>query len=360
MELVQSYHQLNSFISEIRSLRKGFISNLFLHFEKHNLWIEKKELFYQATTEGYFIFRNNSMVSYLFYITTDEFQLRKGLQEITPQIKKTVMVDILEDSKIESIKQVFFDNDFLLYEELNRMSRIGLPDSIQPGLGVTFAEPEDSVVILQLLYSNFDPLSEQIPDIEEIAHYIQNKWVLVYKLEHKIVGFIIFELTGLTLYLRYWFVLPQFREMNIGSKLFNSFMYEGRNTKRQLLWVITHNINAIKRYVHYGFKPVKWLFPTLNYYSVTPFFFSKASILSMVLKFSGKISMPSITILNSVSRASTRHTTSNESSMPSSMKLRLSSVKSNSGRRSLKIAIIFSFIFILVLIRNQIIFLVCK
>ena len=24
-------------------------------------------------------------------------------------------------------------------------------------------------------------------------------------------------------------------------------MYEGRNTKRQLLWVITHNINAIKR-----------------------------------------------------------------------------------------------------------------
>ena len=68
MELVQSYHQLNSFISEIRSLRKGFISNLFLHFEKHNLWIEKKELFYQATTEGYFIFRNNSMASYLFYI----------------------------------------------------------------------------------------------------------------------------------------------------------------------------------------------------------------------------------------------------------------------------------------------------
>ena len=123
MELVQSYHQLNSFISEIRSLRKGFISNLFLHFEKHNLWIEKKELFYQATTEGYFIFRNNSMASYLFYITTDEFQLRKGLQEITPQIKKTVMVDILEDSKIESIKQVFFDNDFLLLACLIRFSR---------------------------------------------------------------------------------------------------------------------------------------------------------------------------------------------------------------------------------------------
>ena len=44
MELVQSYHQLNSFISEIRSLRKGFISNLFLHFEKHNL-LKRKNCF---------------------------------------------------------------------------------------------------------------------------------------------------------------------------------------------------------------------------------------------------------------------------------------------------------------------------
>lgn len=80
MELVQSYHQLNSFISEIRSLRKGFIPFI-LHFEKHNLWIEKKELFYQATTEGYFIFRNNSMASYLFYVTTDEFQLEKDCKK---------------------------------------------------------------------------------------------------------------------------------------------------------------------------------------------------------------------------------------------------------------------------------------
>lgn len=79
MELVQSYHQLNSFISEIRSLRKGFISNLFLHFEKHNLWIEKKELFYQATTEGYFIFRNNSMASYLFYIYNRRIPIKKRI-----------------------------------------------------------------------------------------------------------------------------------------------------------------------------------------------------------------------------------------------------------------------------------------
>lgn len=45
MELVQSYHQLNSFISEIRSLRKGFISNLFLHFENTICGLKRKNCF---------------------------------------------------------------------------------------------------------------------------------------------------------------------------------------------------------------------------------------------------------------------------------------------------------------------------
>ncbi|MBA4320402.1 MAG: N-acetyltransferase, partial [Flavobacterium sp.] len=32
---------------------------------------------------------------------------------------------------------------------------------------------------------------------------------------------------------------------------------KGRNTKRQLFWVIKSNENAIKRYLHYGFKEEK-------------------------------------------------------------------------------------------------------
>lgn len=46
MELVQSYHQLNSFISEIRSLRKGFISNLFSAFRKQQfVGLKRKNCF---------------------------------------------------------------------------------------------------------------------------------------------------------------------------------------------------------------------------------------------------------------------------------------------------------------------------
>ena len=73
-------------------------------------------------------------------------------------------------------------------------------------------------------------------------------------LNQKIVGFIIYDLYSTTLYLRYWFVDPLHRNLKIGSKLFREFRNRGKNTSRQLFWVIRSNQNAIKRYLHYGFK----------------------------------------------------------------------------------------------------------
>lgn len=42
--------------------------------------------------------------------------------------------------------------------------------------------------------------------------------------------------------------------MGIGSSLYKKVMFESKNIKRQMLWVVSDNENAIKRYEHYGFK----------------------------------------------------------------------------------------------------------
>ena len=119
---------------------------------------------------------------------------------------------------------------------------------------VCVSEEADACVVQDMLHTNFDPLSEQLPCYEEILDFISRKGVLVYKEKGKVYGFIIFELNGQTLYLRYWFVLPEYRDLKIGSRLFNEFMRAGHATKRQLFWVIGSNENAIKRYRHYGFE----------------------------------------------------------------------------------------------------------
>ena len=67
------------------------------------------------------------------------------------------------------------------------------------------------------------------------------------------VGFLIYELKATTLYLRYWFTHPDYRDRKVGSRLLCRFFEEGKDTKRQLLWVIRTNDNAIKRYRHYSF-----------------------------------------------------------------------------------------------------------
>ena len=254
MNRIDSLKDLNALVNEIRLLRKGYISNLFINPLKNSLWIKKRELFYISFTEGFFVIRKSQLVNCLFYITTDTEHLRRGLADYYHLLNFTIMVDLVGDAKIVSIKQIFLDSGFRQYEFIYRMSRVGIPNLSSFDSGVSYAELNDTNIIRQLLLSNFNPLSEQIPEVEEIVQFIKNKRILVYKQGNEICGFIIFELTGLTLYLRYWFVCSQYRDFHIGSKLFNAFMYEGRNTKRQLFWVIADNENAIKRYKHYGFE----------------------------------------------------------------------------------------------------------
>ena len=71
--------------------------------------------------------------------------------------------------------------------------------------------------------------------------------------EGHVAGMLLFDLNAM-LYLRYWLVLPEYRNQGVGSELFRQFLWEGRETKQQILWVNQANENAIVRYEHYGFK----------------------------------------------------------------------------------------------------------
>ena len=46
MDKIDSLDKINAFVSDIRSLRKGYLTNFFLDRKKHSLWIEKGEPFY--------------------------------------------------------------------------------------------------------------------------------------------------------------------------------------------------------------------------------------------------------------------------------------------------------------------------
>lgn len=54
MDKIDSLDKINALVSDIRSLRKGYLTNFFLDRKKHSLWIEKGELFYVSFPDCYF------------------------------------------------------------------------------------------------------------------------------------------------------------------------------------------------------------------------------------------------------------------------------------------------------------------
>ena len=150
---------------------------------------------------------------------------------------------------------------------LVRMNRVGnpKPSMMVQDRRVVCAKVDDLEQVETLLLTYFDEKIEQIPLTAEIARMIADKHVLKCIVNGNIAGILLYELNASTLYLRYWLTLPEYRDQGVGSALFKCFFLLGKETKRQILWVMQDNENAIKRYEHYGFKQENMYDYILNY-----------------------------------------------------------------------------------------------
>lgn len=256
MEAIKSIEQIQGLIAELRNLRKGYLTNFYLDAFKHQVWIDSGDFKYVRIGETLFFARTSDDFCNLFYCSTTVDDLTEAFRQFEEQHPELVnMVDVVgTDVQCQLIKDILASHGYRIYRQLVRMSRMTPQETTEVNSpNVSFANLDDAKIIRQLLYQYFDARCEQIPYQEELDQYANNNLILVYKEEGAILGFVIFESNRSTHYLRYWFVHPEHRDMKIGSILLNTFFFEGRNTRRQLLWVITDNENAIKRYRHYGF-----------------------------------------------------------------------------------------------------------
>lgn len=251
MNRAQSINQIKSYISYIRNQKKGFITNFYLNEVKHAFWIEDGVLLVHETPECIFLLKENEDFFNLFFIATTANALQKAITTL-PLSESLFTVDVV-GAKDNPIKDSLLEIGFHQYETIYRMSRIGQPIDCEFDDGVQEANVDDVAIVKALLDKHFNALSEQICCKKELAHFVTNHCLLVYKNGGNINGFIIYEIQGVTLYLRYWWVDPSCRNKGIGAKLYHSFFNRGRTTKRQIHWLIESNENARVRYEHYGY-----------------------------------------------------------------------------------------------------------
>ena len=255
MQIVKSYKNLQQQVAEIRSLRLGFVTNFFPDPVKNSLWIEKGDCFTERVNNSLFIIRKSPSFWNVFFCSTNLDELGADLEFFNRLYSGTVlMYDLIgRVFQCQPLAELFKSKGCKEAASLVRMTRMIEPMEYNPDSSIRYATEEDLSLISEQLHCFFDDRTEQIPYDEELKDYIRKGHVLVCEENEIIAGFLLFELNATTLYLRYWFTHPDFRDMKVGSRLLRRFFEEGKDTKRQLLWVIRTNENAIVRYRHYGF-----------------------------------------------------------------------------------------------------------
>lgn len=255
MERVQSIEQIQQQSAEIRALRKGFLTNFFLDPVKHGLWIEKGDCYTERLGGTLFIIKQSPLFWNVFYCSTTLDEFGSDLSSFMAEHSTiTMMFDIVgRDVQCQPVVELFRSKGCKEATSLVRMTRMTAPMEFVADSTICRAEEKDVKRISHLLHTYFDEQTEQIPYDEELEDYVSQGHVLVCEESGAMAGFLIYELNASTLYLRYWFTHPDFRDRKVGSRMLRRFFEDGKDTKRQLFWVIRTNENAIKRYKHYGF-----------------------------------------------------------------------------------------------------------
>lgn len=260
MRKVIDFIEINQAFVSIKNYKKKLVTNFYSSSEKVEIWISKGQFYTIEIREVVYFLKKDSDFYTLFFIASSNDELDISLAELLVDFAGEVLIlDIVQRDESSEVLNIFYSKSFNIYTSLVRMNRLNHKLDLQSisSDGIKEASIQHLLSLNNMFYSFFDKKVEQLPDEKKLVNWIENKNVLIYEEDNQIGGFLIYEITGNTLYLRYWFVNPHFREKKIGSKLFKEFEIKGKDTNRHLFWVIRSNENAIKRYKHYGFVEEK-------------------------------------------------------------------------------------------------------
>ena len=252
---VTSFDDLKRQIAEIRALGLGLLTNFFPNPARHGLWIEKGDCFTERVENSLFIVKKSPSFWNVFFCSATQAGLEADWKVFVSRNPGVTMVTDIVGREVQCgpLMGLLTGAGFKETASLMRMTRMTVPMPYKSDASVRYATGSDLPLIVRLLHQYFDERTEQLPYGEELADFMAQHRILVCEEDGYLAGFLIFELSSATLYLRYWFTLPDFRGRKVGSRLLRRFFEEGKETRRQLLWVMRTNGDAIEKYRHYGF-----------------------------------------------------------------------------------------------------------
>lgn len=257
MQPVANIDALQSSIRDARRGAKGFLTNFFAPTSVAETWIARGALEVEAFEGCTLLYRRDQDFRHLYYAAADADALSAALRRRTPGSGALTADLIGRPEEADALARLFAEHGFARHTSLVRMCRTAQQsvDAAAPRTsGGEFARAEDAPAIHAFLRRLLDRFAEQLPEIEDLEADCARRNVLVVRRGDDLGGVLIFETTGVTSVLRYWFVNDRYRNQGIGASLIHPFFEACRASRRILLWVISDNRDAIAKYEHYRFS----------------------------------------------------------------------------------------------------------
>jgi len=241
--------------------RGQLLTNFFADPERMSEWCDSGSLFAEEGADVTLLWRQHDKFCNLYFFASTPDVLSKVVGADLRAARNRVVADIIGPDAIRSpLVAALTSSGFTQISELVRMSRKTPECTDVPTINILPPDTRDIPDVQAIFREHFNPEVEQLPSDVELERWIKKGGILVHRDDRgKVHSFIIYDLSKVSLYLRYWFVNPQVRGSGVGGHLMRTMFYHARDTKRQYFWVIMDNENAIKRYQHYGFnfEPMK-------------------------------------------------------------------------------------------------------
>jgi hypothetical protein len=251
---LRSYGQILEVLSHGKLRGKKSFTNFYLGQNVLENYLAKESLMGFQLEGAAIVIRRDRDFFHLYTQFHDPESFGNLLFHLPPQ--ETYVADLIgrDGSQVQPVTH-FEKNGFYRHQQLVRYSMNYTPITFSHEKSQCFFVTEKySEQVLNYLDNHFDRFSEQLPDIDDVKFAAQNKQILGVLRDDVLVGFLFFELSGLVSTVRYWFVHPEYRDENIGGELMKSYLAVSSSITKSNLWVVSENLNAIKRYLHYGYE----------------------------------------------------------------------------------------------------------
>ena len=262
IQKIASMEQLKELINYGQALGSNYVTNFELDEEKHKAWIETGEFQYEKFDDTLFLLFDHyspdieKYFTNLYYFSTSMEAMKVHLKNYPELfIYDLYVLDFIGNENecaplMESIGKINSHVD----AKLVRMCREGIvEDKTAIDERVEFAADGEEKMVDVMLRENLNERVEKLPVVSEIKRMIAEKHVLKYVVDGQIAGLLLFDINGEELHIQQRLILPKYGNQGVGKALINRALYEGKETKRQRLWVQEDNENDMKRYERLGF-----------------------------------------------------------------------------------------------------------